>query len=330
MRPSSSDLLYAADVPALLLSNLTNIRYLTGVEVSTGFLLVQKKGYKLFVDSRYREMAEKHVLKTIQVCSLNTFKKHFTRIRQCGFEADTVTVSRLAQWKRKFKNTKFVQKRGVVEEFRRSKESDELRRIRKANTITTDILKIIPRALKEGITERDLAWKIRSCAQKRGADGMAFETIVAFGTHTSRPHHQPTDRKLFKGNLVQIDLGARYKGYCADQSAVFFTGKPTKKQQHVYDVLYQAKESAKKAVRCGVFVRELDEVACAILREYRLEEYFTHALGHGLGLDIHEGVTISANALNHKLLKNEVITIEPGVYFSGKWGMRLEETIIVK
>lgn len=130
--------------------------------------------------------------------------------------------------------------------------------------------------------------------------------------------------------MVQIDIGVKVRGYCSDRSAVYFTAPMTAQQKKIYDAVSDAKDTAKRAAKKGASVRELDRIAREVLAEYGLEKYFTHSLGHGVGLDIHEGVSLSARAPDDRLLSGEVITIEPGVYIPGKFGMRLEDMVIVQ
>lgn len=330
MRPQSpKELLSATNTQAFLVSNLTNIRYLTGLEMSAGLILVTSRRMQLFADGRYIEMASKKARKGIAVKDIDVLKKAMAKVARCGYESGSVTVSRLRKWKREFPNTKFVHRRGNIEEFRRSKEPDELQAFRRAQKITREMLRRVPSALRGKITEKDLAWRLREWAHELGADDLSFDPIVAFGSHTSRPHHAPTGRLLKRGHLVQIDVGAKYKGYCADQSAVFFTKKATALQQRVFDAVAEAQATAIKAVKPGITTRKLDQIAINVLKEHGFAKYFTHGLGHGVGLDIHEGVSLSQKAKNRKLLKNEIITIEPGVYLPGRFGIRLEQEIVV-
>lgn len=268
--------------------------------------------------------------KGIAVLPLDSLDAVLSDIGTIGFESEDVTCARLLRWKKKYKNTKFVHTSGIVEEFRRSKSQDELKKILKACSITKAVLRLIPRLLLSGISEKNLAWRIESECRKRGADGMAFETIVGFGEHTSRPHHHPTDRKLRVGDLVQIDMGAKFDGYCSDYSRVFFTASPTVEQAKAMKALRTASNAAKAILKPDVTNRQLDEKARSALKSFGYDKEFSHALGHGVGLDIHEGVTLSMKARSRKIKKNEVVTIEPGLYFEGKWGMRIEETIIVR
>ncbi len=330
MRPKrSSSILTAASAPAFLISDLTNIRFLTGIPISSALLLVETKRMTLFTDGRYREVAERNVYPGIAVLDSAEIENSIKNIRVCAIESEGVSIERFRRWKTKFKNTKFVHTSGVIAEFRRSKDSEEQAKFRKAQRITREMIRRVPALLRRPIREVDLAWQLQVWARELGSDGMAFDPIVAFGTNTSSPHHKPTTRLLKKGHIVQIDCGAKYRGYCADQSAVFFTGKPTPLQQRVFQAVCEAKDAAIDAITPGVSVRHLDGVAREVLKKYGYEQFFCHALGHGVGLDIHEGVTLSQKAPDQKLLKGEIITIEPGVYFPGRFGMRVEEEILI-
>jgi Xaa-Pro aminopeptidase len=330
MLPTPREVLRRLSVPALLVTNLTNIRYLTGVTLSDGSLLVLPKSFILFADARYREMATSMVQNMVTVRAETELLPTLLKMSSCGFEQWNVTFGRLQKWKKMCKSTTFVPTTDAIEYFRRSKDDVELRNIRRAEKITVELLRRVPAVLKKGITERAVAWKIEQWARELGAEGMSFDSIVAFGTHTSRPHHHPTMRKLVRGMIVQIDIGVRYNGYCSDRSNVYFTGPIVAEQKRVFQAVLEAKEAAKNAIHSGVSTRELDGIARKILSGYGLERYFTHSLGHGVGLDIHEGVTLSSRSQNDVLLTGEVITVEPGVYIPGKFGIRLEDMVIVK
>ncbi|TSC79049.1 MAG: Xaa-Pro dipeptidase [Candidatus Peregrinibacteria bacterium Gr01-1014_25] len=201
--------------------------------------------------------------------------------------------------------------------------------MKRARGLTKELLRRVPSALRVGMTERSLSWRIEQWARELGAERMAFDTIVGFGSHTSMPHHRPTSRTLRKGHLVQIDLGIVYRGYCSDLSEVFFTARPSAMEEKVVGALKEAKKTATRAAVAGAVAADIDQAARRILRSYGLEEAFCHALGHGVGLEVHEGVTISPKSKD-RLLPGEVITIEPGVYFPGKFGMRVEDMVFVE
>ncbi len=330
MRPSPQKLLTHADVPVLLLTDLTNLRYLTGLSMSSGVLLVLPRSYVLFTDARYLEMAEHQAHRGVMIRDITELDRFLQKVRVCGFEQENVTVGRLLRWKTRFPSTKFVRVKDVLEEFRRRKDPEELRILRRAERITKELLRRVPSMLRSTTTERSLAWKLRQWAQELGAEGMSFDPIVAFGTHTSRPHHQPTSRQLQKGHIVQIDVGAVYKGYCGDLSRVYFTAQSTPAQERAYRAVMEAKNAVIDEVRVGASTRALDQLARSILKKHGMEEAFTHALGHGVGLDVHEGVTLSSRQPDRKLLRGEVITVEPGVYFPGCFGIRLEDMVVVE
>lgn len=331
MRPKRpSTILDAAGTPAFLVNTLANIRFLTGLPMSAALLLVEPKRMTLFTDGRYVEVASRSVYPGIRVRESAAIADALKNVHRCGIEDAGLSIDRFRRWKSKFKNTKFVHTIGVIEEFRRAKDREELAKFRRAQRITREMIRRVPSCLRRPIREADLAWQLQVWARELGAEGIAFDPIVAFGTHTSSPHHRPTSRLLQKGHIVQVDCGAKYRGYCADQSAVFFTGKPTPLQKRVFAAVCEAKDAAIAAIKPGVSVRRLDAIAREALTKYGYEQFFCHALGHGVGLEIHEGVTLSQRAMDQKLLKGEIITIEPGVYFPGRFGMRVEEEIVVK
>lgn len=330
MRPSARSFLLHANIDAFLTADTLAIRYLTGVKMTSGLLLVTKKAYVLFVDSRYTEHAAEHAYKDIRVKDVSAVEAEFKKIETCGFNEEELSVARHARWKKRFKHVTWKKAGDPAAYFRRAKNPEEIRLLKKAESITKKILSEIPGQLKTGMKEKDLAWIIESRARSLGADGMSFEPIVAFGTNTSRPHHRAAEKKLRADDIVQIDIGARYKGYCADMSRVFFRGRVPQKYHDILSALEEAKKLAIKHSIKGASTREIDRVARDVLKKYGVEKYFTHALGHGVGLDVHEGITLSTRAPDEKLLSGEVIAIEPGVYFEGEFGMRVEDMHYVR
>ncbi len=325
---SAADILKTAKTSAFLVTNLINIRYLTGLPVSAGLLLIHGKKLSLFEDARYHEMADR-ATKTVSVKDIAEIEAVLGTIRSCGFEADDVTVLRKANWKKRFAKTRFIPKTGVIEEYRRVKTPEELKLLKRAHRITRELLRRVPAVIRKPITEQQLARRLRIWALELGADDLSFEPIVAFGTHTACPHHRPTTRVLKKGNIVQIDVGAKVGGYCADMSQVYFTAPPTTVQKNLYATLLEAMKTAMALAKAGATNHQLDRAAREILEREAVNEYFTHALGHGVGLDIHEGPTLSSKARKQTLKAGEVLAVEPGVYFPGKFGMRLEEMVYV-
>ena len=315
----------------LLVSNLINIRYLSGVALTDGLLLVRgrKRPMLLFVDNRYTEKAADEAKRSIRVIHGNELPRYLKRYKRVRFEANDVTVARLKRWKKQFRGTNFLPSEGVIEGWRRAKTKEEVRATLKACRITDRVLSALPRKIRMGMSEKDLGWEIEKLSRSFGADAMAFETIVAFGSSSSRPHHRPTNRTLRRGNLIQIDMGVKVDGYCSDCSRIFFTAKMTTEQKNVFDVLLQIVQETTTMAKTGASNRALDRYARKKLKKFGWDKFFLHSLGHGVGLEIHEGLNLSARAEPKKLLQNEVITTEPGIYFEGKWGMRIEDTILV-
>lgn len=330
MRPNPSSFLRRAGTPAFLVSNPVNVGYLTGVHAEGLLALVTSGKFVLFAHSLEFEAAKQHAYKGVTVRTPPSLEKALARVKKCGFEADDVTVNRLARWKKRFPKTSFVKADGVTEHFRRTKDEGELAAVLRANAITEEILVRIPGALRAGITERALAWRIECWARELGAERMSFETIVAFGSHSSRPHHRPSDRVLKKGDIVQIDMGVVVDRYLSDRSEVFFTRERTAEEAKIYEALTEAKNAAIAAIAPGVSAREPDRIAQAVLKKYGLAKHaYDHSLGHGVGLEIHEGISLSERS-EQTLLEHEVVTVEPAVYIPGKFGMRLEDMVIVE
>ncbi len=329
MRPTPAKLLEYANIPFLLVTDLTNIRFLTGISLSSGIVLVTPKAYKLYVDPRYAELAKGAQKGFLKACDRADLQKHMESVSECGFEEQNVTMATMRRWKKLLKKTRFVRTENVVEHFRRQKDPSEIRCIKKAIAITRELMEMVPSLLKPGVTERGVAWKLEARARELGAEKFSFEPIVAFGPHTSRPHHRAGERKLKKGDLVQIDIGVFYKGYSSDMSRVFATGKLSEQQEKAIEAIEKTMEVVLKKTKAGVSAKQLDAIAREVLKDYGWDKHMTHALGHGVGLDVHEGVTL-AQRDDRPLLKGEVVAIEPGIYFPGTFGVRTEDIVFVK
>lgn len=322
-------LLRARGIPRMLVTSPSNVRYLTGLDASEAMLLVALRSATLFVDARYASAAGALRSRRLKVMDRTDIARMLSRIPRCGYEEGHVTAGCLRRWKAACKNTKFIHTSSLAEGLRRKKDATEVRLMHRALSVTDDVLRGVPGMLRPGMTEARLAADILIACLERGADGMAFDTIVAFGPSTCEPHHRPGGRRLRTRDIVQVDMGAKVGGYCSDRSEVFFIGKPTAEQRRTYDAVSEAKERAKSLLKAGVPCADLDRSARSVLAAHSLEGFFTHSLGHGLGLDIHEGVSLSSRSAD-SLLSGEVVTIEPGVYLPGKFGIRLEDTVFVK
>ncbi len=320
--------LQKSKIRALLISDPLNVRYLCGLKATEALLLVTRRAATLIVDGRYVEVARLLRSRSLHIADRSDMPMLFAKVMTCGFEGHHVTVERLIRWRRLFKGTKFVQTSGLVEGLRRKKDYEEIRTMRRALLITKSVLALVPRFLRPGVSEQRVANRILAAMLDRGADGLAFEAIVAFGKNSSLPHHRAGRTVLRRRDIVQIDIGAKVDGYCADMSEVFFVGDPTPEQRRVHAAVHDAKRAVKKMLKAGVACKNLDALARDVLARHGYPPY-PHALGHGVGLDVHEGVVLAERS-NDSLLPGEVIAIEPGVYIPGKFGIRLEETVFVK
>ncbi len=214
----------------------------------------------------------------------------------------------------------------VIETVRSSKDGSEITAIEDAASIAAQALKQILRHIKPGVTENELAGMLDFQIRRLGAKN-SFETIVAFGPNASRPHHQPSRRKLKHKDTVLIDFGAKYKGYCSDITRCFVVGWPTTFYKKVYDVVEQAQAAAIKMIKAGVKINRVDAAAREVIDKNDLPVY-GHGTGHGLGLEIHESPFLKAKGKG-TLKAGEVITIEPGIYVPGKLGVRIEDDVLV-
>lgn len=329
MRPlSPSVVLQGTELPALLITEPKNVRYLTGVEASSAALLLTPRATTLYVDPLYIEEAGGTAFDQVRTRDVSELWPDLKRFERIGFESEHVKVAQMQRWKKRSPSTKWVRTRGLVEEFRRQKDDREIAYLKRAERITKELLRRVPAVLRKTLTEKELAWKLALWAHDLGADGLAFDPVVAFGTHTSHPHHHPTTRALKKGHLVQIDVGAVYGGYAADMAEIYFTAEPTPAQARACDAVTTALETAVAKCRPGARASVVDEAARKVLRAAGMEETFQHALGHGVGLSVHEGVTVTRGTTS-RLLPREVIALEPGVYFAGQFGIRRERMVFL-
>ncbi|MEM3656201.1 MAG: Xaa-Pro peptidase family protein [Thermoprotei archaeon] len=217
---------------------------------------------------------------------------------------------------------------GALQRARMVKDPDELERIERAARITSETVDSVPDMLREGMTEKELQAKIEHAFVERGADSPSFQSIVAFGENTALPHYAPQNRKLRRGEPVLVDVGAKYRLYCADQTRTFFYGGVTQRQRQMYETVLEAQNAALKMVRKGVEGRAVHLTAAQYIDNTVFRGRFTHGLGHSLGLEVHDGAGFSATS-QVVLDVNMVLTVEPGVYVVGEGGVRIEDDIAV-
>lgn len=314
-----------------LITHLTNIRYLIGFTGSSGFLLIGKKQNTFFTDFRYAEIAKKLEKSKTRIPFKfvlmddefkQNFKKTIGRNKSIEFEDRHMTVAQRKHWKKKLRGISMKPMKKTIEDMRLFKDKEEIKLLKKSQDINAATLLRTKKLFKKGVTELELAWKIKVIGHELGAEDISFEPIVAFGSNSAIPHHQNSNRKMKSKDVVLIDMGMKYKGYCSDMTRTMFVGKPTAEQADVYQRTLDAQMAAIHALKAGVKSSVLDKIAREQMGD--MAEHFGHSLGHGIGLDVHESPGLSARS-KETLKENMIVTVEPGIYLPGKFGVRIED-----
>jgi Xaa-Pro aminopeptidase len=318
-------------IDCLIVTKPANVTYTTAFSGDDSWVVVTNRAVYLLTDSRYIEQAQKECIgcgiiqrKDFLVEAVATLFKKLKSVRTVAVEKST-SVSAFEALKKHVK-VRLKTTAGIIESVRRTKDNSEIAAIRTASRIAGRALQQIRRYVKSGVTESELAGRLDFEIRKLGARN-SFETIVAFGPNASRPHHQPSERRLRKRDTVLIDFGAKYKGYCSDITRSFAVGRSTRFFEKVYEAVEQAQAAAIRTIKAGVKIQEVDAAARDVISKCGLPVY-GHGTGHGFGLEIHELPFLKADAKG-KLKAGEVITIEPGVYLPGKLGVRIEDDVLV-
>lgn len=216
----------------------------------------------------------------------------------------------------------------ITDKKRIIKKKHELDCIIRAQNITDKILIRLKKWLKQGVTEKDIEWEITKIAHELGAEALSFIPIVAINENSATPHHKNSNKKIKRGDIILIDMGVKVNGYCSDMSRMIFTKEPTKKQRAIYELVLKAQKMAISKIKAGVTGKKIDAVARDIITKAGYGKYFVHSLGHGVGLDIHELPKLSIK-YEDKIPAGAVVTVEPGVYLPGKFGVRIEDMVVV-
>ena len=316
-------------VDAILITNLTNVRYLTGFSGTNGQVLVTGDGQTFFTDPRYEARATTLVHGTDIVIYpgklTETLADHIVGIGRLGIEASTVSLATRDDLAEKLE-PELVPVRDAVEELRRVKEPDEIAALRAAVTLADEAYTWVLDRLVPGALERDIALDLEVYMRRAGADEVSFEPIVGSGPLSAHIHHTPSGRAFDKGDLILLDFGARYQGYCSDLTRTVVLGPASEDQRERYDVVLAAQQAGIAAVREGVTGMEVDEAARAVITDAGYGGLFPHSLGHGVGLDIHE--TPSLKTSDVPLAAGEIVTVEPGIYVPGEGGVRIEDCVL--
>lgn len=320
---------------ALLVSHLPNIRYLCGFTGSAGLLLITARDIILFTDGRYTEQAKQEVknarVRIGKSSALLLAAEWLKRrnMRRVGIESSHMTVAertRLAKILRG--HVKLIEAPTIVESLRMVKSSEEIAKIRVACQLGVRLFHGIVKSLRAGQSESQVAGELEFAARKAGAEQMAFPTIVAADARSALPHGRASNAVIPSRAFALFDFGVVLGGYCSDMTRTVHLGRPQPQERQAYEAVLEAQHAAIEAVKPGVTAGEVDHAARKLLQKRKLAKFFTHSTGHGLGLEIHEAPRIGAGQ-KEVLRPGMVITIEPGVYLPGKWGIRIEDTVAV-
>jgi Xaa-Pro aminopeptidase len=341
------DRLRAESLSGLIVTSGPNIAYLTGFFGSAGILVVTLDDLRLIADGRYAEAArlrqrELEAINIVIVPHGGTYEDSLVeqvaslRTERVGFESANLTVAAHQDLSRRLSerghNPELVPTDGFVERLRASKDAWEVRNLRDAGARLSDVAKcIIPKALS-GVVESDLAAAIDAELRRVGFAKPAFDTIVASGPNSAMPHYRSGDRRLGPGDLVVIDFGGVLDGYCVDMTRTVAIGVADPRQRRVLEQVTEAQTAAFKAVVPGVAPEAIDEGARRVLMRQGLGEAFTHGTGHGLGLEVHERPRVGprrAGQPQEPVAAGMVFTLEPGAYFPGWGGVRIEDDVLV-
>jgi len=299
------------------------ITYFTQNSFSYSLLMVYPKTTQLLVTKLDSFPKIKNI--KVKLISKDWPKVIFSKkIRKIGINSGNLTVLDQQKLKKAFPKAKFVDVTTKLQELRSQKTPEEIKKITKACQITSKSFQALVKELPHGKlkTEQDVAFFLEKEMTRRGCE-LAFPTIVASGKNAAIPHHCTSNQKLMKGFLL-IDMGAAYQNYCSDMTRMLYMGKPSPSELEFYNLLLAAQEAGIKAVKENLSAEELNQIVREKLGKY--SSYFIHGLGHGVGIEIHEAPSLKED--QQKIQKNQVFTIEPGIYFPGKFGLRIEDTIL--
>jgi len=320
------------DLDAMIVSNPINIKYLTGIEAE-GILILARKENFFITDGRYIEavqslltVEDEIIVEDVKDLSSQDEENFFLFCENVGFEENYVTYAKYKEYMYRYKIHNLVETEKIVEKQRAIKDNEEIKYITKACNITDDCFEYLLNYIKIGMTEKQIASAIERFFRINGAEELAFDTIVASGPNSSMPHAVPTDRKIEYGDVITIDMGCKYKGYCSDMTRTIFVGKVDENVKKIYNLVLKNQEQTIEEMKEGAICKN---IAKMVINDFEINGYtLIHGLGHSLGLEIHEIPNLSSKS--EVVLKNNmIITDEPGIYVPGKFGIRIEDTVIV-
>jgi Xaa-Pro aminopeptidase len=333
-RTALSGRLAALGVDAILVSHLPSVRYLTGFTGSNGQVVVGAGGEAFLTDGRYQEQARHELADMERVTYLQGLEAPLadlcatSGVTRLGFEAHATTVRQHGLMADTLAGVELVALNDEVGRQRWVKDAEELEKLRHAQAATDQAFEDVLEVLAVGQTERQVARELEHLLRRDGADGLAFDSIVAFGENAAEPHHEPAHRMLEEGDVIKLDFGALWAGYHADMTRTIAFGSPASELRKIHDVVREAQQVGIDAIRAGVGGESVDRAARAVIEDAGYGAYFLHGLGHGVGLEIHEGPRLG-KGFDHVLPAGAVVTVEPGIYVPGLGGVRIEDSVEV-
>jgi len=327
---------------AVLITHPPNIRYLCGFTGSSGVLLLGAMGRVFFSDGRYTEQARAEVegariviaRKAPLIMAAGWLQSHHRKIAKAGpvpigIEGDHLTLAEYQRLRKMLGSTFRVRSAPpLAERARLVKDGEEIERMRQAAALGTCLFEKAMQVIRPGLPEAEVAAEMERMARQLGAEGMSFPTIIAAGKRSALPHGRASNAPIPPDSFVVCDFGVILTGYCSDMTRTVYLGRPSPEARRVYEAVRRAQQAAVEAAKPGCTTGEVDRSARKLLQKEGLSRYFTHSTGHGVGLEIHEAPRV-AERQEQVLSPGMVITIEPGVYIPGKWGVRIEDTLVI-
>ncbi len=332
--------LASARLDALLVTHLPDIRYLCGFTGSAGSLLITEKQCVFFTDGRYTAQAREEVsgarvmiARKAPLASLfdwlRSHKAIARKLKRTGFEGEHVSFAGYRSLVKGMPSgIRLISAASMVERIRIIKDRDELELMRVAALQGCKLFDRALEVIRTGVKEIEVAAEMEYAASRVGAEGMSFSTIIASGPRSALPHGRASNQPIPPDGFVVCDFGVILAGYCSDMTRTVYVGNPSEEARNAYNAVREAQQAALHAVRPGAKLGEVDGAARKVLQKHKLAKYFTHSTGHGVGLEIHEAPRVAAGQ-EGELQPGMIITIEPGVYLPGKWGIRIEDMIAV-
>ena len=327
------NLIKDSEFDSILISNSTNRRYVSGFTGSSGYLLITVKECRLCTDSRYFIQAENQspefeIIKMTNKKPWPSIISQGLDIKSIAFESEDVTVDTLRYLE---KNTSFnwIPASRLISTLRSIKDKEEINLIQKSIDITDNSFNTISENIKPGMTEKEISWEIEKHIRGLGAESLSFDTIVASGPNSAKPHHSPSDRKIRKGEPIVIDMGSKFSGYCSDLTRTIYLGKPDKVYNKIYDTVFVAQLTAIETLQKGMTGKNIDNLARSLIKNAGFGNNFGHSLGHGVGLEVHENPSVGPTSENI-LEENMVFTVEPGIYIENWGGVRIEDMVMIE